>query len=135
MRRFAFLLMSIIFSPVIQAESPNELAIKIIRTQPAFGYNPRNNSKEELAYAKAVNSAMTLNAIMANDKNVSEQLRICYAIKLLDNELGVRKAIRSGSKPLPEENLIMKQRLILGARLIEIDKAEQDSARQSTTAP
>ena len=61
------------------------MAIKIIRNQSAFGYNPRNNSKEELAHAKAVNSAMTLNAIMANVKNVSEQLRICYAIKLLEN--------------------------------------------------
>ena len=117
--------MFVIFSPVIQAETPNELAIKIIKNQSSFGYNPRNNSKDELAHAKAVNSAMTLNAIMANDENVSEELRICYAIKLLDNALDIRKAIRSGSKPLPEEKLIMKQRVILGARLIEIDKAEQ----------
>ena len=134
MKRFTYLVMFVIFAPLIRAESPNELAIKIIRSQSAFGYNPRNNSKDELAHAKAVNSAMTLNALMANDKNVSEELRICYAIKLLDNALGIRKAIRSGSKPLPEEERIMKQRLILGARLIEIDKAEQDAAGQSATA-
>ena len=71
---------------------------------------------------------------MANDKNVSEELRICYAIKLLDDALGIQKVVRSGSKPLPKEELMMKQRLILGARLVEIRKEEQAVPSKSDRA-
>ena len=125
--------MFVAFGLVVQAETPNELAIKVIKNQSTFGYNVRDDSDEELVRAHAINSAMRLNWLMANDKNVSEELRICYAIKLLDDALRIQKVIRSVSKPLPKEELMMKQRLILGARLVEIGKAEQGSAHQSTT--
>ena len=117
--------MFVAFGLVVQAETPNELAIKVIKNQSTFGYNARDDSDEELVRAHAINSAMRLNWLMANDKNVSEELRICYAIKLLDDALGIQKVVRSGSKPLPKEELMMKQRLILGACLVEISKVEQ----------
>ena len=126
-----FLLVAI--SMTLNAENPNDLAVKIIKSQSSFGYNFRDESQEEIAHGHAMNSKMRLNWLMVNDKSVSEELKTCYAIKLLDDALGLQKTIRSGMKPLPKEELMMKQRLILGARLAELAKAEQDSAHQSTT--
>ena len=126
MRKVAYILIFVTLGLTVQAETPNELAIKIIKSQSNFGYNVRDNSDEELVRAHAINSAMSLNWLMVNDKNVSEELRICYAIKLLNDALGVQKVVRSGSKPLTKEELMMKQRLILAARLVEIGQAESD---------
>ena len=126
MRKVAYILIFVTLGLTVQAETPNELAIKIIKRQSNFGYNVRDNSNEELVRAHAINSAMSLNWLMVNDKNVSEELRICYAIKLLNDALGVQKVVRSGSKPLTKEELMMKQRLILAARLVKIGQAESD---------
>jgi len=122
---YTILCISLVCVSTIRAETPNELAVKIINSQPRSGYNPRDNSSEELAAAYAFNSKMSLNWHMVNDKGISEQLRISYAIHLLDDALGIQKVLKSGTKPLPKEEEIMRQRLILGWRLAELAKAEQ----------
>jgi hypothetical protein len=125
MNFYTILCISLVCVSTIRAETPNELAVKIINSQPRSGYNPRDNSSEELAAAYAFNSKMSLNWHMVNDKGISEQLRISYAIHLLDDALGIQKVLKSGTKPLPKEEEIMRQRLILGGRLAELAKAEQ----------
>jgi hypothetical protein len=130
----ALLFVGTLLGNVAQAESANAMAVRIIESQPSAGYNPLNTSKEEMARAYAYNSKMQLNALMAKDKSISEELRICYAIHLLDSALGIQKVLRSGTKLLPKEEEMVKQRLILGARLEELAKAEQNAAGQSATA-
>lgn len=103
-------------------ETANELAIRIIEKQPRISYNARDSSEEEKVIASAYNSKMRLNWLIVNDKEVSEELRICYAIHLLDDELGIQKVLRSGIKPLPKEEVMKKQRILLSARLTEISK-------------
>ena len=129
------LLISLFCVKTIRAETPNELALKIINAQPRSGYNPRNNSSEELAAAYAYNSKMSLNWHMVNDKGITEQLRISYAIHLLDDALGIQNVLKSGTKALPNEKEILRQRLILGGRLAELAKAEHVSTRQPATRP
>ena len=125
MNFYTILIISLVCVSIIRAETPSELAVKIINGQPRSGYNPRDNSSEELAAAYAFNSKMSLNWHMVNDKGISEQLRISYAIHLLDDALGIQKVLKSGTKPLSKEEEIMRQRLILGGRLAELAKAEQ----------
>jgi hypothetical protein len=122
---YTILIISLVCVSIIRAETPSELAVKIINGQPRSGYNPRDNSSEELAAAYAFNSKMSLNWHMVNDKGISEQLRISYAIHLLDDALGIQKVLKSGTKTLSKEEEIMRQRLILGGRLAELAKAEQ----------
>jgi hypothetical protein len=119
---YTILIISLVCVSIIRAETPSELAVKIINGQPRSGYNPRDNSSEELAAAYAFNSKMSLNWHMVNDKGISEQLRISYAIHLLDDALGIKKVLKSGTNTLSKEEEIMRQRLILGGRLAELAK-------------
>ncbi len=128
MRNILFIFIFPFIALPLMAETPNEMAVKIINSQPRTGYNPIDSSAEEMARAYAFNSKMRLNWLMANDDSLSEELRISYAIHLLDNALGIHKVLRSGTKPLPKEQEMMKQRLILGSRLVELAKVEQGSA-------
>jgi len=135
MRNILFIFILSVVTFPIKAETPNEIAVKIIESQPRTGYNLTDSSLDEMARAYAFNSQMRLNWLMVNDDSLSEELRISYAIHLLDNALGIQKVLRSGTKPLPKEEEMMKQRLILGSRLAELAKVEQGSAHQSTTRP
>ena len=121
----------------VQAETPHELAVRIINRQTGTGYNPRNRSPEELAAAAAFNSRMSLNHLMAKDKGVGERLRICYAIRLLDEAIGIVATFRS-TTPDPKKEEMARQRLLLGKRLVELDEAEQKgraNAKPNATKP
>ena len=109
-------------------ESANDIAIQIIEGQPRSGYNVRHTGEEEKAVAAAYNSKMRLNWLMVNDKGVSEELRISYAIHLLDDALDIQKVLRSGIKPLPKEEAMMNQRILLGSRLVQISEEKQEEA-------
>jgi hypothetical protein len=74
---------------------------------------------------------------MLNDKSVSEEIRICYAIRVIDDQLGLHKILRSGVQQTPQEEALLKKRLLLGKRLLELDKtkAEQGGTGQPATRP
>ena len=116
------------FTQLSAGEAANEIAIQIIKGQPRIGYNVRDTSEEEKAKAAAYNSKMRLNWLMVNDKGVSEELRISYAIHLLDDALAIQKVLRSGIKPLPKEEAMMNQRILLGSRLVQISEEKQEEA-------
>ncbi len=125
MRHILFIFIFLVISTLLKAETANEISVKIINSQPRTGYNPINSSAEEVARAYAFNSKMRLNWLMANDEGLSEELRISYAIHLLDHTLGIHKVLRSGTKPLPKEEEMKRLRLILGSRLVKLDRVEK----------
>jgi hypothetical protein len=65
---------------------------------------------------------------MLNDGSVSEEIRISYAIRVIDDKLGLHQIVRSGVQRTPQEEALLKNRLLLGKRLLELDKtkAEQE---------
>ena len=119
------------------ATTADELAREIIRTETAGAHNVSNDTPEELQRVAAANSRLRMQWIMLNDSSVSEEVRVCYAIRVIDDKLGLHKILRSGIQRTPEEEGLLAKRLLLGKRLLEIDKtkAEQAGAGQPATRP
>jgi len=115
-------------SGALSAETPNELAVKIIKGHFKAADNVSGGSPEELAKAQAFHSKVKLSWLIISDQSVSEELRISYAIHLLDNALVSKKSLRTGESSLTSERLLIKQRLILSSRLAEILMAELERA-------
>jgi hypothetical protein len=74
---------------------------------------------------------------MQNDESISEEIRICYAIRVIDDVLGLHRIREIGVEQAPKEIDLMKKRLLLARRLIELDqtKAEQGGTGQPATRP
>jgi hypothetical protein len=124
-----------ICQPTALATTADELARGIIKAEAAGAHNVSNDTPEELQRVAAANSRLRLQWIMLNDSSVSEEIRVCYAIRVIDDKLGLHKILRSGVQRTPEEESLLEKRLLLGKRLLEIDKtkAEQGGAGQPAT--
>ena len=114
-----FLLLSVVGS--IAAESANEIAVSIIRSDFAPAYNVKDNSHEEAVAAANVNSILSLNTFMTSNQ-VSEEIRICYALRIIREKLGIAQAIKSSTAILPDEKALLEKRRILAERLLELTK-------------
>jgi hypothetical protein len=103
------------------------LAREIINEESAGAHNIREDTPEEQQRTAAANSRIRLKWLMLNDKSVSEEIRICYAIRVIDDQLGLHKILRSGVQQTPQEEALLKKRLLLGERLLELDKTKAES--------
>ena len=123
--------------PSSVAATADEVAREVIKDESAGAHNPSNDAQEELQKTAAANSRLRLKWLMLNDSGVSEEVRICYAIRVIDDKLGLYKILRGGAERTPQEEELLKKRLLLGKRLIELDqtKAEQAEAGHPATIP
>jgi hypothetical protein len=112
------------------SESPNDIAIRIIGSDRVFivagqvGTNPYNipdqTAQKHHQNDEAAKAAKILQDYMLSS-NVSEKIRICYALTVLEKR-------RSQLLNSDRKDGYWKDRLSLGARLLEIRKAEQGAA-------
>ena len=98
--------------------TPDQLAKEIIRSIPAGAYNPLDKSEDELLRAQIFNSRMTLQQLMLASET-TEQMRICFALMLIDQQLNVIRSMPEYNSK--QEELVAKQR-VLAKRLLEINK-------------
>jgi hypothetical protein len=108
-------------------QTPNQLALEVIKQDFSPAYNPENSSKEELIKAAAINSRLALNHLMSSNQ-VSEEIRVCYAIRLINDKLGRLIMIKSSTATLPEEKEWIKKRDLLAERLLQIQNAAEQGA-------
>ena len=100
-----------VFTAVIamaDAETPDEVAKRIISSQSSPGYNPVDQTDAELDKAAAINSQLQLRALMLGD-TVSEKLRVCYALRLIQERLWLKSP--NALNPI-ERSLIHDQQLL-----------------------
>lgn len=98
--------------------TPDQIAIEVIRSATSGAYNPVDRSEEEMLRAQVFNSRMTLQQLMLAPET-TEQMRICFALWLLDQKLEIVKS--NSSYRSKQEELRFKQRA-LAKRLLEINK-------------
>lgn len=67
------------------SETPKDAAIRIIKSDNPPAYNPKDLSEEELNHAEVINSRLRLNFLMSSDE-VSEELRACYALRIIQEK-------------------------------------------------
>jgi len=115
------------------ADTADNLARAIIQEEAAGAHNVSDDTHEELKRATAANSRLRLKWLMLNQVSVTEELRICYAIRVIDDKLGLHKILRSGINQTPEENELAEKRLILADRLIELDKNKKQNKSEQAT--
>jgi len=96
----------------------DQIAMEVIRSTPAGAYNPVDRSEEEMLRAQIFNSRLTLQHLMLAPET-TEQMRICFALWLLDQQLEIVKSNSAYSSK--QEELRFKQRA-LAKRLLEINK-------------
>jgi len=78
----------------------NEVAIEVIQQESRPDYIPRDGSEQEAVVAAAINSRNRLNKMMLQ-ADLSDELRICYAIQLLTvnlERIKNAKAVSIGQK-------------------------------------
>ena len=68
------------------AESPHEIALRVILSAPAPVYHPSDGTDEELKRASSFHSDAQLNQFILSD-SVPEEIRVCYAMHLLVGRL------------------------------------------------
>src|SRR2546423_906023 len=68
------------------AESPHEIALRIISSAPAPAYQPSDATDKERNLASKFNSDAQLNQFMLGS-SVTEEVRVCYAMHLLVERL------------------------------------------------
>lgn len=103
------------------AETPNETAKRVIESEVTPAYNPRDASVEELNRAAAINSQLQLRSILLGD-SVSEELRLCFALRLIQERLGLR---RVGQPLTPAEQKLVADQTALAARLRQLNEARE----------
>jgi len=104
----------------VDAETPHEVAERIISSQSPPAYNPVNKSEAELNRAAAINSELQLQYIMLGN-TVSEKLRVCYALYLIKQRFGITRVIGTGSNLSAVDKSLVHDREILAAYLRKLN--------------
>jgi hypothetical protein len=103
MKKAILILLLIQLSCGFVSEETGSLAAQIIRRFSPGAYNPMNRSEAEMRKSVRENAKLRLNHLMATS-DIPEELRICYAITLLDRLVKLHGALGSGSAALSEAN-------------------------------
>jgi hypothetical protein len=113
---------------VANAETPQEVARRIISSQVSPAYNPLNETESELNRAAEINSELRLRALMLGD-TVSEELRVCYALHLIHNRIGILSGFSrlsgTGAASAAAQQNIERDRDILAAYLRRLNKSKE----------
>lgn len=107
-------LIALAISSALFAESPAEVAVRTIREYSPLAYNPKDKSEAEVTRAAEFNSQLRLRFLLLSE-GASDELRVCFALRLIHERLQLAEAIRSGTQPLPDEISLMRDRDILAA--------------------
>jgi len=122
--KLAFFSLLVFGSAAIGAETPQEVAKRIISSESPPAYNVTNTTETELNRAAAINSQLQLRAFMLGN-TVSEELRVCYALHIIQQRIGIRRVIADGARlPATEESLIRDQE-VLAAYLRRLNDAKK----------
>ena len=122
--RLSFIFVCI--TSTVHAGTAEDLAKEIIRQEVTTAHNASDSTPEELERVTAANSRLRLNWLMQNDESISEEIRICYAIRVIDDSLGLHRIAKSGEEQGPKEIDLRKKRLLLARRLTELNKTKAE---------
>ena len=84
------------FARTTLAESPHEVALRIISSAPTPLYHPSDPTEEEQKRSSGLNSDAQLNQFMLSD-SVPEKIRVCYALHLLVGRLLLARDLSGSS--------------------------------------
>jgi len=116
MKLLQFVPMFLLLSAAAPAEeSANQTAIVVIQKY----FSPADDDKVSHPQSDARNVRLRLNKLMASDR-VSEEVRICYAISLIDDKIHLARLLKSSITPIPHEEELLKMRERMLIRLDEI---------------
>ncbi len=87
-------------------QKADDLAATVIKSQSFGGYNPLNNSEEELNKAAAFNSRLRLQYLMLHEVT-NQEVKVCYALQVVDSEIAALQPLAS------ERNRRINDRLAL----------------------
>jgi hypothetical protein len=71
---------------VATAQTKDDLAASVIRSEVYTGYNLLNNSEEEQNKAASINASLRLQHILLYE-TTNDELRVCYALHILDSQV------------------------------------------------
>ena len=95
------LLISIIMFAVITVattvKAQNDLVDRVIQSEMPGAYNPTNSSESELNKAAILNSSLRLQYILLHE-TTNEELKVCYAIRVLDAQIAKTRQFASDPK-------------------------------------
>jgi hypothetical protein len=73
-----------------------DVARRVIASESKPSHNPIDSSEAELNKSAVINSALRLRHLMLSDA-VSEELRVCYAISIVEQKIQVAISLKSQS--------------------------------------
>lgn len=117
--KIAFLTFLFLVSTLSFAETPQELARRIISSEASVAHNPVNSTDAELNQAAAINSQLRLRFLMLGN-TVSDELRVCYALQVI----GRRIEVAQSSKDSERVKQLSHERNLLAAHLRELQKSK-----------
>ncbi len=126
----SILLFLALFAVAHAEQSANQIAIVVI--QKYFSPTATDKTAENSESSMAVK--LRLNALMISDQ-VSEEARICYAIKLIDDKIHLARLIKSSLAPIPNEEELLKMRSLMLTRQKELSPKSKDLQQPSTPTP
>jgi hypothetical protein len=106
------------------AETPAEVAKRIIASETVGAYNPVNTTAEELNRASAINSQLQLRQLMLGD-TVSEELRICYALRVIQERRRLGGVVGGTETPTATEQVLDADQKVLAAHLIILNQPKK----------
>jgi hypothetical protein len=106
------------------AETPKEVAKRIIASEAVGAYNPLNNTAEEMTRASAINSQLQLQQLMLGD-TVSEELRICYALRVIRERHKLFREINGTQTHSTAEQKLEADEAVLAAHLLQLNQPKK----------
>ena len=126
-------LIMILAFPVRSADQKDEdLATIVIQSEIHTGYNPLNSADEELNRAAVFNAGLSLQYIMLREVTDPE-LKVCYALRVLDSQIATFRLLASESNKAAAENLtvLLRRQSELGKQLRAIQNRKADGVGPS----
>ena len=117
-------------------QGDDDLASTVIRSESRAGYNPVDKSEAELNKAATINSALRLQYMMLHEVT-DQELRVCYALRVLESQIAAARVITSGSNSNSSQNrdqldVLLKRQAELARQLRDLQDKRPNQALQTT---
>jgi hypothetical protein len=120
----SFLLTLLLSVTVVCAETPQEVARRVISSESSTAYNPINDTEEELNRASLINSKIRLRHLMLGD-SVSDELRVCYALQVLQHRADLVRGFGADATTKNLERQMHADELVLAVYLRQMNAAKK----------
>lgn len=120
----SFLLILLLSVTAVWAETPQEVARRVISSESFSAYNPINNTEEELNRASVINSKIRLRHLMLGD-SVSDELRVCYALQVLQQHRDLVRDLGGDATTKKLERQMHADELVLAVYLRQMNAAKK----------